>query len=661
MASASIFQQYLKPPKSITEYGAELDAGEANQLSLAEARRKGVASDQAMKEQNAFKAALAGGLDLEAQGGLQQGLAVAPSLALDTYKKMSDARKVRAGAGKDEADAVKTRFEVGRAKIQQAINDVSLINDPDTYVNSIIEKQRSGEIPPETAATILRNMPSNPQEFGAYKEKILGLMRTQDQQLRAAETFLQTLDSGGKIQQQLRYKHGGGIVPGTQQTVDKTPAPVDQSVLDERKARIRALDAAAQGNMPAGSLSMGGGMSVPMPGGGAQPQAGPVASGAIPGNNYGNIRPIGGGPNSGFQTYDSPQAGMNAIIQNLQAYGQRGINTIERVISTWAPPTDKNDTPALIRRAAQILGVSPTQPLDMNNPATLNALGTAIILQEHGPKAFVASKLGPVAMTAVSQDPAQKLSPEAMTTQAAPENIRATPAQSAAAFVREQFVERPPSAGETNNTYRKNLQDERMRFERHQDALHLQNIKEKAKLVDSKPLTEGQAKAVLFGSRMTEASAIMDELSSDGTNVAVPGTDIGGGVGMGLTAVLSEPQQRLVQAQRNFVNAVLRRESGAVINPSEFDNAKKQYFPQPGESDAVKAQKRTSREVAIRGMLAEIPENKRGIIDDVLAPTRKGKAQPEKSQQKPSVGSVVDGYRFKGGNPADKNSWVKVP
>jgi len=35
------------------------------------------------------------------------------------------------------------------------------------------------------------------------------------------------------------------------------------------------------------------------------------------------------------------------------------------------------------------------------------------------------------------------------------------------------------------------------------------------------------------------------------------------------------------QAKKNFVNAVLRLESGAVISPSEFTNADKQYFPQP--------------------------------------------------------------------------------
>jgi len=39
---------------------------------------------------------------------------------------------------------------------------------------------------------------------------------------------------------------------------------------------------------------------------------------------------------------------------------------------------------------------------------------------------------------------------------------------------------------------------------------------------------------------------------------------------------------------------VLRKESGAAIAASEFDNAEKQYFPQPGDSDQVISQKRAT-------------------------------------------------------------------
>ena len=37
-----------------------------------------------------------------------------------------------------------------------------------------------------------------------------------------------------------------------------------------------------------------------------------------------------------------------------------------------------------------------------------------------------------------------------------------------------------------------------------------------------------------------------------------------------------------------------------------------------------------------------------------------GAAGQPAATQPPAQGQVIDGYRFKGGNPADKNSWEKV-
>lgn len=51
------------------------------------------------------------------------------------------------------------------------------------------------------------------------------------------------------------------------------------------------------------------------------------------------------------------------------------------------------------------------------------------------------------------------------------------------------------------------------------------------------------------------------------------------------------------QASRNFINAVLRRESGAVISPSEFENSYKQYLPKAGDTATTLAQKKANRDV----------------------------------------------------------------
>jgi hypothetical protein len=83
--------------------------------------------------------------------------------------------------------------------------------------------------------------------------------------------------------------------------------------------------------------------------------------------------------------------------------------------------------------------------------------------------------------------------------------------------------------------------------------------------------------------------------------------------GMIGNAAMSSESQRAEQAQRDFVNAVLRRESGAVISPSEFANAQKQYFPQPNDKPETLAQKARNRKIAIEGLMAEVPQAKRGV------------------------------------------------
>lgn len=119
-----------------------------------------------------------------------------------------------------------------------------------------------------------------------------------------------------------------------------------------------------------------------------------------------------------------------------------------------------------------------------------------------------------------------------------------------------------------------------------------------------KPLTEFQGKAALFGSRAASASDLIDKLGTGeaGTAKTLQFWQDAPLAGRAVNAMTSPNAQSLAQAQRDFVNAVLRLESGATISPSEFQNATQQYFPQPGDSPQVIEQKRQNREMAIQGL-----------------------------------------------------------
>lgn len=143
---------------------------------------------------------------------------------------------------------------------------------------------------------------------------------------------------------------------------------------------------------------------------------------------------------------------------------------------------------------------------------------------------------------------------------------------------------------------------------------------------EEKPLTEGQAKAVLFSSRMQAADKIMADLAKSGTNVSIPGATRNNVIGDVITAASPAAQQQLVQAKRDFVNAVLRRESGAVISPEEFANAERQYFPQVGDSAQVIEQKSRNRKSAIAGMRADVPQGRQGEVDAIAGGANKAPA-----------------------------------
>ena len=138
-----------------------------------------------------------------------------------------------------------------------------------------------------------------------------------------------------------------------------------------------------------------------------------------------------------------------------------------------------------------------------------------------------------------------------------------------------------------------------------------------------KPLTESQGNATAYGMRMAEANKILTDLEKKGvTNTGIFRSAVGGTVGLTpfigdklqeatnalinpLPTFLGGPsaqQQQVDQARRNFITAVLRKESGASISPSEFANEEKKYFPQTGDTDTAIKQKQDARELAIKAM-----------------------------------------------------------
>lgn len=115
--------------------------------------------------------------------------------------------------------------------------------------------------------------------------------------------------------------------------------------------------------------------------------------------------------------------------------------------------------------------------------------------------------------------------------------------------------------------------------------------------------TEGQANASLYARRMFESEKVLRDpaVEKAAQSAWERGKAMLPGAGTFYNPNTTE-FKKYDQAQRDFINATLRRESGAVISEQEFDNAKKQYFPAPGDPPELLAQKRANRMEAIKGI-----------------------------------------------------------
>ncbi|WP_348893306.1 lytic transglycosylase catalytic [Escherichia coli] len=101
-------------------------------------------------------------------------------------------------------------------------------------------------------------------------------------------------------------------------------------------------------------------------------------------NNPGNIRPVSG---KGFRFFESALEGWEAMKKQLMRYftGKttgRALQTIQDIVSTWAPAGDNNDPKKYAQDVAKWMGVSPNAILNLTDPRTMGALMQSMARKE---------------------------------------------------------------------------------------------------------------------------------------------------------------------------------------------------------------------------------------------------------------------------------------
>lgn len=390
---------------------------------------------------------------------------------------------------------------------------------------------------------------ANPDAFLDGVETIVG-QRARDLEIQnLGNGYGVAIDKGtGQVVQEYRapqadYTLGTARYSGaTNQPIAQAPREAEFMQVDPTKALIET-----RGAQPALGV----------------PDAGRQQPRGIRNNNPGNIedgpfaRSLPGykGSDGRFAIFETPEAGEQAAPRLLQSYIQRGFDTPAEIINRWAPPSDNNPTAAYAQYVAQRLGIGVG---DTVSPEQIPTLAQAIREFENGER-------GP----SQGSGPRVVMGPQASAT-----SVRdLTPQEVAARGLPEGTVAQIKPDGSISVVSRGGAE----RF------------------------TEGQRLSASFYHRALGATQNLDRLAAQGNGRPSPAV-LAFGEGRLRENALSPSDRQWVQASRDWLAPILRRDTGAAVSPGELVTYMGTYIPNPTDDAATLAQKAASRRRAQEGL-----------------------------------------------------------
>ncbi|WMT88280.1 hypothetical protein NO932_06625 [Pelagibacterium sp. 26DY04] len=141
---------------------------------------------------------------------------------------------------------------------------------------------------------------------------------------------------------------------------------------------------------------------------------------------------------------------------------------------------------------------------------------------------------------------------------------------------------------------------------------------------NGRPLTEQQSKDAVYATRAAGTLPIINQFGNELTNPVARGVE-GDPTGLARGALQSPEFQQAQQAGLEFLQAILRKDTGAAITTQEQNEYGRVYLPQPGDTPEVLAQKQQSRERALNALMAgmapqAILNMERALSGDMVAP-----------------------------------------
>lgn len=469
----------------------------------------------------------------------------------------------------------------------------------------------------------------------------------------------------------------------------ETVAPLLGQLLTGKMDRFAKNEAAtnmykaAGGVVPGASAAMG----APPP----LPQGTPAPGGFA--NNLGNIRTTNlpwegkGAPQNGFETFETPQHGANAMFKNLGAYVRAQPNmTVAQAIQKWAPPNE-NDTNLYIRQVMESTGINPAMPLAevLQDPAVAATLMDAMTRKEKGglpPGVTADTFMNATTPGGNAQQPGQPLTvnmPQGSADGAVPP-VQQAQAQAPARPQAPQPPQIAPAAAELSRQAHAAFQagDPARAAALQQKAQEVQatyagEIAKEQRARETKAFDDAQGRSqptrqeieklhTARSEAATIVSALEDfrrEFENTGTWGAiksVAGATTPVNTAYNTAALLAKGEQLFNLGVLNGPDLdIIRRTLPDPSTPKGAMTSTQDMGAAVGKVIDLLQTRLASREKQLGLPVTDI----RGTANELRATQPGGPAQ-QPANGPIAPGAIEEGYRFKGGNPADKNNWERV-
>ena len=132
---------------------------------------------------------------------------------------------------------------------------------------------------------------------------------------------------------------------------------------------------------------------------------------------------------------------------------------------------------------------------------------------------------------------------------------------------------------------------------------NIAKTKAEAGQVNVKPATDTQVTNAGYASRIAQSNKIIDSKLDTLKNMNYLQFKLIESNSPLANKTLTPDQRQAAQAMRNFITAKLRKESGAAISPTEFDDARTTYFPALGDDEGTLANKKQLRDSVLNNLV----------------------------------------------------------